>query len=140
MRTPTAEEDALLAQAREAGRAAYCPYSDFPVGAAVQTEAGVFVGCNIENASYGLSLCAERVALFHAVAGGARRITALAVSCLRPGPEDPIRSRMPCGACRQVMAEFMDADCPVVIDGAGVWRMEELLPQAFQLKETDNRT
>ena|SRR5579871_2958616 len=128
------EENTLLAQAREAARSAYCPYSHFPVGAAVATDQGVFVGCNVENASYGLSICAERVALFHALAHGARRITGMAVSCINAGPEAPPGSRMPCGACRQVMAEFLPPDCPVFVDGSGAWRVADLLPQAFQLE------
>jgi cytidine deaminase len=128
------EERALLERARQAGRAAYCPYSDFPVGAAVETDKGVFVGCNVENASYGLSVCAERVALFTAVAAGAHEYTRLAVSCLRAEANDPPGSRMPCGACRQVMAEFLPLNAAVVVDGAGVWRLEALLPEAFRLK------
>ena len=128
--------EGLLERAREAAQAAYCPYSHFPVGAAVETERGVFSGCNIENASFGLAICAERVALFSAVAAGARRITRLAVSCLNPGPDDPPSARMPCGACRQVMAEFMPPEAIVLVDGAGVWSVADLLPEAFRL--TDN--
>jgi len=129
--------EALLERARIAAQTAYCPYSNFPVGAAVETERGVFSGCNVENASFGLTICAERVALFSAVATGARRITRLAVSCLRPGPDDPPASRMPCGACRQVIAEFMPPDAIVLVDGVGAWRVADLLPEAFRL--TDNQ-
>jgi cytidine deaminase len=125
----------LLERAREAGANAYCPYSDFPVGAAVETERGVFVGCNVENASYGLAICAERVALFTAVAAGAKRMTRLAVSCLRPAPDSPPEERMPCGACRQVIAEFMLPESEVLVDGAGVWRVADLLPTAFRLAD-----
>lgn len=128
--------EALLERAREAAQAAYCPYSHFPVGAAVETERGFFNGCNIENASFSLTICAERVALFSAVAAGARRITRLAVSCLNPGPDDPPSSRMPCGACRQVIAEFMPPEAIVLVDGVGVWSVADLLPEAFRL--TDN--
>jgi cytidine deaminase len=131
----TDRERALLEQAREAAKAAYCPYSNFPVGAAAETDRGVFVGCNVENASYGLAICAERVALFTAIAAGARRITQLAVSCIAAGPGDPPGSRMPCGACRQVIAEFMTPESVVIVDGAGVWRVADLLPEAFQLTE-----
>lgn len=123
----------LLEQAREAANAAYCPYSNFPVGAAVETDKGVFVGCNVENASYGLAMCAERVALFTAIAAGAKQIMRLAVCCARPGPDDPPSSRMPCGACRQVMAEFMLPEAVVQIDGVGEKTVAELLPLAFQL-------
>lgn len=119
------EEAALLAQAREAAQRAYCPYSNFPVGAAVRSELGVTTGCNVENASYGLALCAERVALFTAVAQGARSIRQLAVSCIKAetdedaeaGANGPEGARMPCGACRQVMAELMPSDALVLIDG-----------------------
>jgi cytidine deaminase len=97
----TMPPDELLAAARAARAQAYVPYSHFPVGAAVRADDGrIFTGCNIENASYGLTICAERVALFSAVAAGARRIAAVAVVA---GEGDPA---MPCGACRQALAEF----------------------------------
>ena len=97
--TTSAEE--LLAAARAARVQAYVPYSHFPVGAAVRADDGrIFTGCNIENASYGLTICAERVALFSAVAAGVRRIAAVVVVA---GAGDPA---MPCGACRQALAEF----------------------------------
>jgi len=132
----SSEEEALLALAREAAQRAYCPYSNFPVGAAVRSELGVTTGCNVENASYGLSLCAERVALFAAVAQGARHIRRLAVSCLKADPHGPPGVRMPCGACRQVMAELMPPDATVLIDGVGAIRVLDLLPTAFLLGRT----
>lgn len=134
----TTEQVALLEQAREAGRNAYCPYSKFPVGAAIKTDRGVFVGCNVENASYGLAICAERVAIFAAVAAGAKRFEMIAVSCLGSGENDPAASKMPCGACRQVMVEFLPQESDVVVDGAGIWRVADLLPEAFRLVETKN--
>lgn len=124
----------LLETARAAAARAYCPYSAFPVGAAVETDLGRFVGCNIENASYGLAVCAERVAIFAAIAAGVKRIDHLAVSCIKADDSDPPGSRMPCGACRQVIAEFLAPDALVTVDGAGVWRVEDLLPAAFQLQ------
>lgn len=129
----TSEEKSLLARAQEAGRSAYCPYSHFRVGAAVATELGVFTGCNIENASYGLSVCAERVALFQAVAHGAKRFTLLAVSCLDARESASEGSRMPCGACRQVIAEFLTPETIVLVDGVGRRSVAELLPHAFRL-------
>jgi cytidine deaminase len=91
----------LVAAARQAAEAAYAPYSKFRVGAVVLTAAGrIFTGCNVENASYGLACCAERTAVFRAVAGGARKITAVAVYTPTPKPT------LPCGACRQVIHEF----------------------------------
>src|SRR5437667_7837709 len=88
----------LIAMAVSAQKNAYCPYSRYPVGAAVLSEAGrVFAGCNVENASYGLSLCAERVAIFNAIT---RRQTAIKAICVVAS------TAKPCGACRQVMYEF----------------------------------
>jgi cytidine deaminase len=91
----------LLQAARQARDAAYAPYSHFKVGAAVRGSDGrIFVGSNVENASYGLTVCAERVAIFNAASAGARAIVELAVitEAIEPAP--------PCGACRQVLAEF----------------------------------
>ena len=103
------------------------------MGAAIESDVGVTTGVNIENASYGLAVCAERVALWSAIAQGATRFHRLAVSCINAAPTDPSGSRMPCGACRQVMAEFLDADCRVLIDGVGAIRVADLLPDAFLL-------
>lgn len=91
----------LIAAARRAAKAAYAPYSRFRVGAAVLTHAGkIHTGCNVENASYGLSNCAERTAIFKAVAEGERKIVAVAVYTPTRQPTPP------CGACRQVIQEF----------------------------------
>src|SRR3954452_19801777 len=95
----------LLAEAKAVSVRAYCPYSHFAVGAAVQTADGrVFAGCNVENASFGLTICAERNAIFQAVCAGARDIVAVAVYTPTKRPVSP------CGACRQVIAEFGAAD------------------------------
>ncbi len=128
--------DRLAAAARAARAVAYAPYSKFCVGAAVLLDNGVIVaGANVENASYGLTCCAERVAMFaartqHAQAG----IVALAVSC---GADDFMHAgdhtRMPCGACRQVMVEFMAPDTPIWIDGVGTHKLSDLLPTPFKL-------
>jgi cytidine deaminase len=131
-KSPDTSVELLRAAQRAAGRA-YCPYSGFPVGAAVLAADGrIFDGCNVENASYGLAICAERVALFNAVAAGAGKIERLAVSCPNASPDQPANS-MPCGACRQVMAEFLSADAEVVVDRVGTFRLAALLPDAFQL-------
>lgn len=128
-----AELDALLAAARDAAQRAYVPYSSFRVGAAVLTADGTVVhGCNVENASYGLTICAERTALFAAVASGHRDLVALAVTCLDGDPSQPA-TLMPCGACRQVMVELLPAHAPVVIDGVGTTSVDGLLPEAFRL-------
>ena len=122
----------LLQIARSAAAYARAPYSHFPVGAAVEADDGqIYRGCNIESASYPLTMCAERVAIFTAIAAGAtpRRI---AVSCLRGDPNDP-NSLMPCGACRQVMMDQMNPDAPVLVDGVGEFTVAELLPKGFRL-------
>jgi cytidine deaminase len=92
----------------------------------------VVAGCNVENASYGLCICAERVAIFSAVASGASRIRGLAVSCGEGDPQEP-GTQMPCGSCRQVMAEFADEDLPITVDGVGEFRLRDLLPSPFRL-------
>lgn len=123
----------LLAAAREARHHAYAPYSGYAVGAAVYCEGGrIFAGANVENASYGLTVCAERVAIFRAVSEGARRIRAIAVVTQDGGA--------PCGACRQVLAEFADEELVVWCapeEGAEVqeYRLEELLPYSFSLPQ-----
>ena len=126
-------QTALLAAARVFRRHAHAPYSRFKVGAAVLDERGrIHGGCNVENASYGLTVCAERNAVAAAVAAGARRIHAVAVvtSARPPAP--------PCGACRQVLAELGADDLPVLLAGpTGAAREESLgalLPQAFRLR------
>ncbi len=126
---PTAER--LLAAAREAAANAYAPYSRFPVGAAVLTADGsVVTGCNVENASYGLTVCAERVAVASAIAAGYRSLVAVAVTA----PRAPVVT--PCGACRQVLNEFKPPgqDLVVVLDGVDgpeLVLLSDLLPRAF---------
>ncbi len=125
--------DALMAHARAAALHAYAPYSHFRVGAAVSAGGQVYAGCNIENASYGLAICAERNAIFRAIAAGHRRIDALALSCIDAPPGAPPAQQMPCGACRQVMSEFTGPETPVAIEGIGTLTLEQLLPQPFTL-------
>ena len=122
----------LLGIARSAAGHASAPYSHFPVGAAVEGDDGqVYRGCNVESASYPLTICAERVAIFTAIASGARP-ERIAVSCLRGDTSNP-HSLMPCGACRQVMMDQMDLGAQVLVDGVGEFTVEELLPQGFRL-------
>ena len=120
----------LLEAALVARERAYAPYSKFLVGAAVRAESGkIYTGCNIENASYGLTVCAERNALFAAVGAGERKFTAL---CVVGDTEAPIS---PCGACRQVMAEFK-VPCIILANLQGdvkEYTLEELLPYGFTL-------
>ena len=123
----------LLERARMAASRAHCPYSQFHVGAAVLCDDGsVIEGCNVENASYGLTVCAERVALFSAISQGKRPIE-LAVSCVDAQDEAAVSSRMPCGACRQVMQELLPPDADIYVDGVGRRSLQQLLPEAFQL-------
>lgn len=134
---PDANTIVRLADAAPAARgSAYAPYSKFHVGAAVLLDNGVIVpGANVENASYGLTCCAERVAIFAARTQHAQAsIIALGVSCCADGHVyTDNHTRMPCGACRQVMVEFMAPDTPIWIDGIGTHKLSDLLPTPFKL-------
>ena len=125
----------LLEAARAAAGGAYCPYSRFRVGAAVLAGGQIYTGANIENASYGLTVCAERAAVFQAVLAGQTRLEAVAVACIDAPARAPTGSLMPCGACRQVLAEFAALDVPVVVDRVGQFQLGELLPQPFHLPQ-----
>jgi cytidine deaminase len=121
--------DPLVAAARAAREKAHAPYSKFKVGAALETADGrVFTGCNIENATYGLTLCAERVAMFKAMSEGYREFTRIAVVA---DTEDPTP---PCGPCRQILWEF-GGDLEVLLanleDEKGRVHLHELLPMPF---------
>jgi cytidine deaminase len=125
--------DGLVRAARDAREAFYAPYSGFAVGAAILAGGKTFVGVNVENASYPLSVCAERNAVGAMVAGGERRIEAVAV--VAGGDDGPAS---PCGGCRQVLAEFAADDVPVVSTHVSSaervrWTVGELLPAAFRL-------
>ncbi len=102
-----AQKNKLIELALKARKSAYCPYSHYAVGAAVLTSSGkIYSGCNVENSSYGLSICAERNAIFNAVACGDKKIIALSVATKSPKP---------CGACRQVLMEFAGHGSPVLL-------------------------
>ncbi len=127
--------ESLLVRACRAAERAHCPYSNFHVGAAVRCEDGsVIDGCNVGNASYGLSICAERVALVTAISQGKQPIEQ-AVSCIDAQSDAPPESRMPCGACRQVMQELLPSKATVSIDGLGTRQLNELLPTPFELRQ-----
>ena len=131
------EEDRnLIEKAFQAREQAYVPYSHFRVGAALETETGeIFLGCNIENASYGATNCAERTAFFKAVSEGYRKFRKIAIVGGLIGKEET-EYCAPCGICRQVMAEFTDIHAFQVIlakspDDYHIYKLEELLPHAF---------
>lgn len=120
----------LIEKANEMLDLAYVPYSEFPVGAALLSKDGeVYTGCNVENASYGLSNCAERTAIFKAVSEGVRTFDKLVITGDTDGPISP------CGACRQVISEFCASDMPVILTNVRGDIQEttvgELLPGAF---------
>ena len=120
----------LIKIAFEARERAYAPYSGFKVGAALLTEKGkIYTGCNIENSSYGNTVCAERVAFLKAVSEGARKFKKIAVTA------------MPCGICRQLMAEFCSGDFEIIVgdrpEKFKTWKLEDILPEAFVLNKED---
>ncbi len=123
----------LIAQAIEARKRAYTPYSHYKVGAALLGKSGkVYLGCNVENASYGHTVCAERTAVLKAVSEGEREFEAIAVVTRNGGS--------PCGACRQVMAEFAPELTIYIADKNGAYRattMNELLPDSFTPKHLE---
>ena len=128
------EEETLIKAAQAAREYAYAPYSGFSVGSALQTRSGrIFTGCNVENASYGLTICAERVALTKAVSEGERDFAALAI-CAAGAPA-------PCGACRQVLHEFSPDLSLVLVDPEDGTRkkvdLSTLLPWAFERASLD---
>lgn len=131
---PDAALEGLMERAREAAQHSYSPYSSFRVGAALRlTNGEVVTGTNVENISYGLTICAERSALVRAVAqfGPEIRVAAVAITNLN-GAASP-----PCGACRQVLAEFILPEAPVVFpvaDGVRVMPFSAVLPLAFEMK------
>ena len=127
----------LIELAIKARKMAYAKYSEFAVGAALLAEDGrVFTGCNVENASYGLAICAERTAICKAVSEGCRKFTAIAVAAV---PPDAVPHVSPCGACRQFIVEF-GQDIDVIAVNAEdssqvkVWRISELIPDNFKFE------
>ena len=124
---PEVDKDGLISAAASARERAYAPYSGYRVGAALLTSAGhLYEGCNVENAVYPLSMCAERAAVFHAVCAGEQEFVAIAVVTGNGGA--------PCGSCRQVLREFGDEMLVLIGDAAGNWRdttVAELLPDSF---------
>lgn len=129
-------KDQLIQAAIEARKNAYVPYSNFQVGAALLADGKVYGGCNVENASYGLTNCAERTAIFKAASEGQRKIEAIAIVADTEGPVSP------CGACRQVIAEFSDENTKVYLTNlkgdVTEWTISQMLPGYFQAHDMDH--
>ena len=127
----------LMDMAKEAMKSAYAPYSHFSVGAAVETDDGeVYCGCNIENSSYGATICAERTAISKAVSEGYRRITRIAIC------DSNNSFAWPCGICRQVMSEFAAEEFYVILEDNGKlsnFFLKELLPNSFSGKDMNKK-
>jgi cytidine deaminase len=125
-------EDKLVAEALKARKVAIAPFSDFHVGAAVETEDGkIYIGCNIESASYSLTVCAERVAIWKALSEGERRFKRLAIAA------DTETLTPPCGTCRQIIWEFCRDAQIILVNLRGdreMMQMRELLPRAFDIR------
>lgn len=136
------EKRILIEKALEARKFSYVPYSDFRVGAALLSKDGrIITGCNIENAAYSPTNCAERTAIFKAVSEGITEFQAIAIVG-GPGMEVPTEFISPCGVCRQVMREFCDPETFLIILGRGdhTWKeftLEELLPLGFSGRDLD---
>jgi len=127
----------LFEAAKKGKEKAYVPFSGFRVGAAILTSSGeIYIGCNIENSSFSLTCCAERTAIFKAVSSGEQKFSAMAVTA---DSQTPIS---PCGACRQVMAEFLTDDVPIYLlskeNEVKTTSISELLPFAFELNDRKN--
>lgn len=127
------KKDKLVKAAILAREKAYAPYSRYKVGAAILGSNGkIYTGCNVENASYGLAICAERVAIFKAVSDGVKKFKRIAIATGSSKPGSP------CGACRQVMAEFCHDIKIIITNSKGVSRkttLTKLLPDAFRLRK-----
>lgn len=138
MATSRLDQTELILAAKRAKRQAYAVYSNFRVGAALLTEDGnIFEGCNVENSSYGLTICAERNAVFHAVAQGETNFRSIAIASDDPG------FITPCGACRQVLAEFAPRMEIILTNAAGhkkITSLDRLFPVPPDLKKLSRRT
>lgn len=126
--------DDLVKAARRTAKNSYSPYSGFKVGCAALFDASptTICGTNVENASYGLTICAERAAIFSGVSNGFQRLRVLAISC-RDKENKPIRCFSPCGACLQVMAEFSDENTVIVLDKIGPFKLQDFMRAPFAL-------
>lgn len=131
-------KEKLIEEAKRIRQNAYVPYSEFPVGASLKTSAGkIYTGCNIENAAYPVSCCAERVAIFKAISAGETEFTEMAVVA------DTDRPVPPCGSCRQVMSEFFKEDMPIYLtnlsENVKTVSVKELLPFSFNPNDLNHK-
>lgn len=134
MKLSAQQREQLCQAAQNVAQLAYAPYSKFRVGAAILGKKGIYEGTNVENASYGLSLCAERSAFAHAIAKGEREFMAIAVACIDAKNSPNIQLMMPCGACRQWIAEFAP-NAEIIVCGANqCFCLDDLLPMSFRLE------
>ena len=125
----------LLQLAKEQRKMSYCPYSNFSVGAALVSKSGrIYLGCNVENAVLGETICAERTAFFKAISEGEKEFSKIAIVGGKKG-EKELEICAPCGACRQVMAEFCSGDFEIILSENSKTSLKELLPLSFSLKE-----
>lgn len=121
-------------EACDASAGSYAPYSNFHVGAAVLGGTGnIYRGANIENASYGLAICAERIALANAKLAHETEIVAIAIACVDASPDSPVGGRMPCGTCRQWISELAPRAAIFVLGVSGTFSADDLLPHSFSL-------
>ncbi|MCX7772115.1 MAG: cytidine deaminase [Clostridia bacterium] len=131
-----AQAQELVSLAVKAKESAYAPYSGFHVGAALLADNGkIYTGCNIENASFGATICAERTAIVKAVSDGARQILAIAIS------SDSKAATMPCGICRQTMSEFCASDMPMYLSNREgqfeTYSFDQILPHSFRQSDLE---
>ncbi len=127
------ERDELIQKARQIAGSAYAPYSEFRVGAAVLGGGGHYLGTNVENASLGLTLCAERSALSAAVTAKEREIRAIAIACIDAKLGGPLGSLMPCGACRQWISELAPRAVILIAGHDREYSIGDLMPHPFRL-------
>lgn len=127
----------LCEAARKAALNSYSPYSNFRVGAAVLGDMRIYTGTNVENASFGLTMCAERTALASAILHGDRNIHAIAIACIDASDESGLFEKLPCGACRQWMVE-LSPQAEIIICGVeNTFSIDDFLPMPFKLKRVD---
>lgn len=127
------ERQNLCEAAKKAALHSYSPYSNFRVGASVLGEKGIYIGTNIENASFGLTICAERTALAAAIINGDRDIRAIAIACIDASSESSLFEKLPCGACRQWMVELAPKAEIIICGVEKVFSVDDFIPLPFKL-------